>query len=158
VDAAEWIPKGELSPAKARMLYQMGMWRHMGNTLGLCIFVPWKSKQIVEAMEAVTGWPMSHWRLMKTVERGITLGRIFNLREGLTAKDDRLPSCFARDPEGAPERGQALRPDELVRAQRSYYQMLGWDEDGVPTEGRLAELAIEWAWEFLNHGRSRASR
>jgi aldehyde:ferredoxin oxidoreductase len=121
----------------------------MGNVLGLCIFVPWSSQQVVEAMEAVTGWPMSHWKLMKAVERGITLARIFNLREGFSIHDDRLPSRFSEDL--ADGRGEGIKDHELGEAQRAYYQMLGWDESGVPTAGRLAELGIEWAAEAVGN-------
>jgi aldehyde:ferredoxin oxidoreductase len=151
IDVAEWISKNEMSPRKARMLYQMGIWRHMGNVLGLCIFVPWSSQQVVEAMAAVTGWPMSHWKLMKAVERGITLARIFNLREGFSIHDDRLPSRFSEDL--ADGRGGGIKEHELGEAQRAYYQMLGWDEEGVPTAGRLAELGIEWVAEVLGKAR-----
>ena len=27
--------------------------------------------------------------------------------------------------------------------------MLGWDENGVPTYGRLVELGIEWAEQYI---------
>jgi aldehyde:ferredoxin oxidoreductase len=43
----------------------------------------------------------------------------------------------------------AVNPDELVAAQKLYYQMLGWDESGVPTYARLVELDIEWAFEYI---------
>lgn len=36
-------------------------------------------------------------------------------------------------------------PDNLREAQRLYYQMLGWDQQGTPCRSRLVELDIEWA-------------
>jgi aldehyde:ferredoxin oxidoreductase len=121
----------------------------MGNYLGLCLFVPWSYQEIRDATEAITGWPMSYWKLMKAVERGITLARIFNLREGFSVEDDRFPARFATSPsEGALE-GITIDPDTLVEAQRIYYQMLGWDETGVPTYARLVELDLEWAAQYL---------
>ena len=143
------MPSTELSPRKARMLYHMGLWRQVGNYLGLCLFVPWTYKQISDAVEYITGWPMSYWRLMKAVERGITLGRIFNLREGFSAKDDRLPSRFTTAPSDGPLKGVTVDPEALAEAQKTYYQMLGWDESGIPTHGRLVELDLEWAYEYL---------
>ena len=65
---AESIPVSELSPRKARMLYQVGLGRQMGNILGYCLFLPGRTN-ITQAIEAITGWPMSDWKLMKTVER-----------------------------------------------------------------------------------------
>ncbi len=145
----EAIPVTEMSPRKARMLYMVGLWRQMANTLGTCLFISWSDQQITELVEAITGWPMSSWRLMKTVERGMTLGRIFNLREGFSAKDDRLPERFYTSPSEGPMKEIRIDPQKLAEAQKAYYQMLGWDEAGVPTYGRLAELNIEWAAKYL---------
>ncbi|MBU4582368.1 MAG: aldehyde ferredoxin oxidoreductase C-terminal domain-containing protein [Proteobacteria bacterium] len=38
---------------------------------------------------------------------------------------------------------------KLEMAQRDYYQMLGWDEAGIPTHQKLVELDIEWAYEYI---------
>ena len=149
IDVAESIPNTELSPRKARMLYHVGLWRQMANYLGLCIFVPWSYQQIRDAVESVTGWPMSYWRLMKAAERGITLARIFNIREGFSAEDDKLPHRFATSPSDGPLKDVTVDPDKLAEAQKLYYQMLGWDEQGTPTYARLVELDIEWAYEYL---------
>jgi aldehyde:ferredoxin oxidoreductase len=149
VDVSDPMPSTELSARKARMLYHTGLWRQMGNYLGTCSFVPWNYKQLCEATEYVTGWPISYWRLMKTVERGVTLARIYNIREGFTTKDDTLPGRFMTSPPDGPLKGISIDPGELADAQKVYYQMLGWDESGVPTYGRLVELGIEWAWPLV---------
>jgi aldehyde:ferredoxin oxidoreductase len=149
VDIAEAVPPTELSPRKARILYLFGMWRQVANYLGICIFLPWRQQQLTEATEYITGWPMSYWRLMKTAERGMTLTRIFNLREGITAKDDVLPKRFLSPPAEGPLKSTAVDPENLAAAQKIYYQMLGWDEKGVPTYARLVELDIEWAYKYI---------
>ena len=151
IDVAESIPSTETSPRKARMLYQMGMWRQMGNIVGLCLFVPWSRRQIIEAVEAVTGWPMSHWRLMKTVERTMTMARLFNQREGLSEADDILPPRFATSSEEGPLKEVAIDPESFEESRRVYYQMLGWGENGVPTEGRLVELDLAWCTHYLDN-------
>jgi aldehyde:ferredoxin oxidoreductase len=153
IDMAESMPGTELSPRKVRVLYQFGMWRQVANYLGMCIFLPWNQKQITEAMEYITGWPMSYWRLMKTTERGITLARIFNLREGLSDKDDTLPARFNAPPSEGPLKSVSVDPDQLAEAQKLYYQMLGWNESGVPTYARLVELNLEWAYKYLQKAR-----
>ena len=149
IDLAEEMPPTELSPGKVRMVYHLATWRQMGNYLGLCNHVPWSNKQLKEAMEYITGWPMSYWKLMKSVERGITLSRIFNLREGLTQADDALPRRFRDSPKEGPLKDVNVDPERLAEAQKIYYQMLGWDESGTPTMGRLVELRIEWADEHM---------
>ncbi|UCF93440.1 MAG: hypothetical protein JSW39_04550 [Desulfobacterales bacterium] len=92
---------------------------------------------------------MSYWKLMKAVERGITLSRLFNLREGFAAEDDILPQRFFGAPKGGPLAGVAIDPEELSAAQKIYYQMLGWTEEGRPTYARLVELDLEWASDYL---------
>lgn len=149
IDVAESIPTTELSPRKVRTLYLFGMWRQVANYLGICIFLPWRQQQLVEATEYITGWPMSYWRLMKTAERGITLTRIFNLINGITSEDDKLPKRFLTPPAEGPLKDVSVDSDQLAEAQKIYYQMLGWDESGVPTYARLVELDIEWAYEYI---------
>jgi aldehyde:ferredoxin oxidoreductase len=156
------IPKGEglnadgtltsteLGTRKARLLYDVGRWRHMGNYLGMCIFVPWSNQQVCEAMEAVTGWPIDFERLNVVVERGMTLARIFNLREGFSRADDTLPRRFFGSPSEGPLKDIPVDPDKLDIAQRAYFKMLGWDESGVPTYEKLRELDIEWAYTYLS--------
>jgi aldehyde:ferredoxin oxidoreductase len=149
IDVAEEVSNFEMSPRKARMLYQVGLWRQVGNYLGMCAFIPYTKKQMIELLEYITGMKMSHWRLMKTVERGITLSRIFNLREGFTVADDTLPARFNTRPADGPLKDVHIDSHEHEDARSVYFQMLGWDQDGVPTRGRLAELNILWAEKYL---------
>ena len=144
IDVCEPIPSTELSPRKVRMLYHNGLWKHLNNHLVFCYFVPFTHREICQAVEAATGWPMSFWRLMKTAERGITLMRLFNSREGFTRKDDNLPKRMAEPQETGNLKNVAVNPNKLSAMQRLYYQMLGWDEEGIPTEARMRELDIPW--------------
>ena len=149
IDINESIPSTEMSPRKARMLYQVGMWTHLPNHLGFCQFVPFKKKQLQQATEAITGWPMSYWKLMKAVERGLALAKVFNLREGFTRADDVLPKRMAVSQTKGNLQGVIVDPGKLAEAQELYYQMLGWDSEGVPTRARLVELGIEWANSYI---------
>jgi aldehyde:ferredoxin oxidoreductase len=47
--------------------------------------------------------------------------------------------------------GVIVDPAKLAEAQDLYYQMLGWDSEGVPTRARLVELDIEWANRYLKN-------
>ena len=149
IDITETVPPTQMSPEKARMLYQIGLWRQVINTLGICNIVPWRYKQIRDMTEYITGWSMSYWKLMKATERGITLARIFNLREGWTVKDDILPRRFSTSPPDGPLKGVIIDPEKIAEARKIYFQMMGWDEDGIPSYARLVELKIEWAEEYL---------
>ncbi len=149
IDVAEDVSNLEMSPRKARMLYHMGIWRQVGNYLGMCAFIPYTKKQLIELIENITGMKMSHWRLMKTVERGITLSRIFNLREGFTIDDDVLPARFNTAPSSGPLKGVTVDASDHADAREVYFQMLGWNDAGIPTRGRLAELNMLWAEKFI---------
>ena len=45
---------------------------HLVNHLGICKFVPWKMKQIADAMGHVTGWDVTARELEQVVDRGVT--------------------------------------------------------------------------------------
>jgi aldehyde:ferredoxin oxidoreductase len=57
--------------------------------------------------------------------------RKFNLREGITSKDDTLPRTFFDEPLG--EEGKTIRREELERMVQDYYALRGWDSEGIPT-------------------------
>ena len=84
---------------------------------------------------------------MKTAERGLTLAKVFNLREGFTAASDVLPKRMQAEQRKGNMKG--VDPVNLSEIKKLYYQMLGWDEKGVPTKSRLAELDIEWAFQYI---------
>jgi aldehyde:ferredoxin oxidoreductase len=115
----------------------------------VCSFVPWNITELRDAVEAVTGWPATTWKLMKAVERGMTLMRIFNLREGFTRDDDRLPQRFHSAPQAGPLKGIKIDPAAHKEAVETYYQLLGWDRNGVPTKACLTALDLEWASPYL---------
>jgi len=149
MDQADAAPTSELSSRKVRMLYQTGWTRAIGNIIGLCVFVPYTPEELKEAIKAVTGWPMSTYRLFKLVERSMALCRIFNLREGFRAADDTLPKRFEEGLKDGAIKGQKLDPKEMKIAKQMYYNMLGWNNEGVPLRARLAELDIEWAEQYI---------
>ncbi|MDY6973172.1 MAG: aldehyde ferredoxin oxidoreductase C-terminal domain-containing protein, partial [Thermodesulfobacteriota bacterium] len=55
--------------------------------------------------------------------------RCFNIREGLTRTDDRLPSRFHRTPL---ESGHVITEQELSAMLSNYYRLRGWDQEGRP--------------------------
>ena len=128
-------------------LYEKAFSAQLTNTIGMCKFVPWSDAQIREAVACITGWNAADRDLMRVVERGITLTRIFNMREGFSEKDDALPSRFAETPGDGPLKG--MDPVKFTEARKGYYRMMGWDDSGTPTTARLDELEIGWAARYL---------
>ena len=117
--------------------------RIISDCLLLCHFLPYSFSQIVHLVTAVTGWDTTVMEQIRVAERVLTLCRLFNLKAGLTAKDDKLPERFFQPtPDGA-LKDKALNPEEMEAAKRYYYDLMGWDENGVPKAGKLEELGIE---------------
>lgn len=44
--------------------------------------------------------------------------------------------------------GKSIDPREFQKAVRTYYQMMGWDDNGVPRRSKLEELDLEWVSEI----------
>jgi len=81
---------------------------------------------------------------MKAGERISTMARVFNIREGLTKNDDWLPERFFEPHTSGALSETAIAPDKLKNAINTYYQMMGWNENGIPTRAKLEELDIDW--------------
>jgi len=77
---------------------------------------------------------------LKTGERIWNLERLWNLKAGLTSKDDTLPVRMLKDPiKSGPSKGHVSKLKKMLP---EYYQLRGWDKNGVPTEAKLKELDL----------------
>jgi aldehyde:ferredoxin oxidoreductase len=141
----EPVPVEDFGPKKVRLYKIVGEWRTLNNFLVMCLFVPWSVVQKVEIVRSVTGWNTTAFELMKVVERGNTLTRIFNNREGFTDKDDWLPPRFFKPKTSGALNKTAVDPEALQKAKLLYYGMMGWTEQGIPKQSTLEELDIAWA-------------
>ena len=145
----EPIPLEKLCPGKIRALIYAVDWRVLDNCLLLCNFVPWDYIQKTSIVRAVTGWNTTAWELMKTGERITTMARVFNIREGFGRKDDWLPERFFNPRTSGALSDTAIDPEKFREAIDTYYKMMGWDENGVPTREKLEELDIGWVASLL---------
>jgi len=139
-------PLTQLSISKVRALIYGQCWRTVVDSALVCLLVPYSRTDVVELISAATGWNTSLFELMKVGERGITLARLFNTRQGFTRKDDRLPDrCFQPVPTGAMA-GASIDRGKFEEMVDAYYEMMGWDPaTGQPRRGVLLELGLEWA-------------
>ena len=86
---------------------------------------------------------MNAEELQKAGERMSNLARLFNIREGLTRKDDTLPYRVMHDPipEGV-SKGSYVPQEELDLMLDAYYEARGWNQEGVPGMAKLEELGL----------------
>ena len=93
-----------------------------------------------KALKLATGMDMDFGRFIRMGERGFTMERLYNTREGFSAKDDTLPRRFTHE-EQIP--GNAKTKVPLAKMLPKYYSLRGWDENGMPTPQTLKRLDME---------------
>jgi aldehyde:ferredoxin oxidoreductase len=147
---------GSLDAEKIRFAARTQIFYSLLDTLELCQFVwgpAWTlygPAEIVEFVRAVTGWDVTLDELIEAGERRLNLMRVFNAREGLDRKQDRLPKKFFKALQGTgPTAGYTLDPGQFELVLDAYYQNVGWTPDGLPTHDKLAAIGIEWAASHL---------
>jgi len=114
------------------------------DSSGMCLFTNFALSEIssyTSILRAVTGIPYTDDELLRAGERIWNLEKLFNLKAGLTKKDDTLPPRILKEPivSGA-SKGEVC---ELDRMLPEYYQVRGWDEEGIPTTEKLEELGLK---------------
>jgi len=113
------------------------------DSVGICLFTSFAfgGPEILSYFKAATGTEMNLDELMKAGERIWNLERIFNLKAGITGKDDRLPDRLVKEPMPlGPAEGKVVELDKMLP---EYYQLRGWDKEGNPTREKVKELGLE---------------
>jgi len=142
------IPMQYLGADKVRNFKALLTLWSAADALDLCIFAiaptrVFTLEEMAQMVAAVTGWNTSSYEIMRMGERRLTLMRLYNLREGLTAEDDTLPDRFFDDPIPTGDwAGTRLDRAQFHAAIRTFYGMMGWDEQGVPREETRADLRL----------------
>ena len=109
---------------------------------GACLFTTFGvgAPELAELLSTLTGVAYSTEDFMKCGDRIWNLERLWNLRAGLTGKDDALPPRLLTLPiKTGPSKGSLSRLPEMLPI---YYQRRGWDASGVPTDAKLRELGL----------------
>lgn len=112
------------------------------DSIGICLFTTFGIglAEIAPIVRTCTGWDLSDEALLQAGDRIWTMEKQYNLREGFTKKDDQLPPRLYQEPipEGA-AKGQVSHVPEMLE---EYYQIRGYDPEGVPTPDKLKELDL----------------
>ena len=66
------------------------------NSVGLCMFLGYDEDQTLTVVRAATGWDLDQEELRTVVSRGLSMARLFNLREGMSSADDKLATATPR--------------------------------------------------------------
>lgn len=109
----------------------------------LCYFPGYgmKLKELWQLVNAATGFDYPSVREFERIgERISTLARLFNVREGFARSADTLPARNLSQP--LPVGAGGGQVVDLAPMLDEYYQLMGWDADGVPMPERLRDLGI----------------
>lgn len=145
----------DMGKDKARMVKILGDFKALYDSLSVCMYASWpeggvKPHTIRDIVAAATGWDVTMTELMAVGERAFNLCRAFNVREGISRKDDVLPARLMEPlPEGL-YKGETIPRDAFDKMLDYYYDFRGWEKKtGIPTRKRLQELGLGYVAEEL---------
>ncbi len=97
-----------------------------------------------KALRVVTGKSFDEEELLTVAERINNLERLFNIREGITRKDDRLPAYVSEVAlKFGSSKGTTLKKEELEGMLDEYYRARGWNKQGIPRAETLENLGLQ---------------
>jgi len=101
-------------------------------------------KDMADIYEGVTGVKVDEKGMKKIADRIWTLERAFIVREGITRKDDFLVGRYMDEPmHGGPLDGLAFDREKWNKMLDEYYEIVGWNKDGIPTRATLERLGLK---------------
>jgi len=128
------------------------------DMMELCRFVRFGTEIITpEALcslySMATGSTLEVKTMMTAAERVYNLERAFLVRMGITRKDDTLIGKWVGEPvpSGA-YKGETIDKEKWDAMLDEYYQLRGWDKNGIPTPEKLKALGLEEVSEKI-HGK-----
>ena len=136
------LPRFNLS-GKTDILVRIQNLSRVTDSLVTCKFLEYSVgyDHLARILSAATGIDYTVSSLQKIGERIWNLERLYNIREGIDGAQDTLPARFLEEPLGeGPSSGRVV---DLEKMLGDYYQARGWDEEGIPTSGKLEDLGLE---------------
>ena len=122
------------------------------DSLSVCAFIfgasfqLYDANQLVEVVNAVTGWDTDMTEILAVGERRLNMLRAFNSREGIGRESDTLPKkMFKRPLEGGRSDGYSIDEKEWEKALEDYYRLCDWDVmTGHPSLKKMESLGLGW--------------
>ena len=95
---------------------------------------------LLDTLNCTTGWNWAMGDFLKAGERIFNLQRLVNIKYGISRKDDSLPAKIFEPAKEGSRAGKIPVPFE--EALDRYYKLRGWDDVGIPTQGKLKDLDL----------------
>jgi len=146
---SNYVPLDEpFSPQNVALAVKKGKVREFVDSLVVCniatmTYSGTDVKNLVEALNLVTGWDYTEEEATQMSLRVTNLFRAFNIRHGLTP-DLEIPSAkYGSAPVDGPLEGKSIMP-KWKEILDEYYRQMGWDRTtGKPLPETLKKLGLE---------------
>ncbi len=112
------------------------------DSIGLCLFTSFAlgAAEYADIYNSVVGTKWTADDVLKAGERIYTLEKQFNLAAGILPEEDTLPPRLLIEPmPSGPTEGHVHHLDQLLP---EYYDLRGWDSEGIPTAEKLKDLGL----------------
>jgi len=134
---------------KARMVWWHELFNAVADSVGICRFAGIFSSinsigyiDISNLLASSIGFRISDTALTRIGERIYTAERMFLAQEGISRKDDYLPDLYYDTPvPDGPTKGECIDKDKYNELLDDYYQLHGWDNNGIPKRDAIDALA-----------------
>lgn len=140
---------------RAKLVKELQTLRPLMEIFGVCRF-PWLEVKLdfgeyIKAFNAVTGFGYSKDEVFQISEKVWNLTRAFWAREveDFGRKYDLPPGRVYEPMPSGPAKGLHLTEEKVNRMLDEYYELRGWNQNGIPTEAKLRELGLEKVAEDL---------
>ncbi len=115
--------------------------RALYSSLLMCVFANPLPSIITELVQTCIGLECDNERLKIFGERIFIIKRLFNLKMGITPKDDKLPEILLRPLEGTESAGKT---PNFKKMKQEYYKYRLWDiETGELNQEKLKKLGLK---------------
>jgi len=125
---------------KAALVKRLQDYNAAAWSLITCDCVPYSAEWLTEALTSL-GWDADEKWFMALGERVYNVTRLFNVREGLSRRDDTLPRRFTEPLE---DTGWSIPLEDFEKMLDEYYELRDWGRKmGIPKLEKIRELGIE---------------
>lgn len=94
---------------------------------------------ILDSIYYLYGISLNLQDLLEVGEKIFTLKRFFNINCNITRKNDRIPPELQHPLERGLTKNKIVKIESMLE---EYYNLRGWDNNGIPSKGKLTELYI----------------
>jgi len=95
-----------------------------------------------------TGQDIDEEAGMKIAQKIAILTRAYNVRLGISRKDDRPPEKFFQEP-STPPILPAVDRTIFDKSMDAYYELKGYNREGIPTKKTLEDLGLTYVYRDL---------